>query len=104
MLRAREGDRAPPLAAALLMVVWANLHGSFVMGLAIAAAFGLEALVASSDRARALPPMGAVRSRLPRRDLRQRQWRRRRDSSACGSRNLAHASADRRVEAVQSER
>ena len=54
MLRAREHDRAPPLAAALLMVVWANLHGSFVMGLAIAGAFGLEALVASSDRARAL--------------------------------------------------
>ncbi len=54
MLRAREGDRAPPLAAALLMVLWANLHGSFVMGLAIAGAFGLEALIASSDRPRAL--------------------------------------------------
>jgi hypothetical protein len=54
MMRARERDRAPPLAAALLMVLWANLHGSFVIGLAIAAAFGLEALVAASDRARAL--------------------------------------------------
>jgi hypothetical protein len=54
MLRARERDRAPPLAAALLMVVWANLHGSFVMGLAIAAALGLEALVRSDDRGRAL--------------------------------------------------
>jgi hypothetical protein len=52
MLRAREQDRAPPLAAALLMMVWANLHGSFVMGLAIAAAFGLEALVATADRTR----------------------------------------------------
>jgi hypothetical protein len=50
MLRARERDRAPPLAAALLMVIWANLHGSFVMGLVIAAAFGLEALVAAADR------------------------------------------------------
>ena len=54
MLRARERDRAPPLLAALLMTVWANLHGSFVFGLGIAAAFGLEALIASPDRARAL--------------------------------------------------
>ena len=54
MLRARQQDRAPPLAAALLMVLWANLHGGFVFGLAIAAAFGLEALVASPGRSRAL--------------------------------------------------
>jgi hypothetical protein len=54
MLRAREQDRAPPLIAALLMALWANLHGSFVFGLAIAAAFGLEALTASADRPRAL--------------------------------------------------
>ncbi|MEA3060061.1 MAG: hypothetical protein QOE50_1473 [Sphingomonadales bacterium] len=53
MLRARERDRAPPLLAAALMIVWANLHGSFVFGLAIAAAFGLEALVDSADRPRA---------------------------------------------------
>lgn len=54
MLRAREHDRAPPLVAALLMALWANLHGSFVFGLAIAGAFGLEALIASSDKPRAL--------------------------------------------------
>lgn len=54
MLRAREADRAPPLAAAALMILWANLHGSFVFGLLIAAAFGLEALVDSSDKPRAL--------------------------------------------------
>ena len=53
MMRAREKDRAPPLAAALLMTLWANLHGSFVFGLAIAAAFGLEALISSGDRVRA---------------------------------------------------
>ena len=52
MLRARAQDRAPPLVAALLMTLWANLHGSFVFGLAIAAAFGLEALVGSADKAR----------------------------------------------------
>ena len=53
MLRAREQDRAPPLIAAALMILWANLHGGFVFGLAIAAAFGLEALVDSTDRPRA---------------------------------------------------
>jgi hypothetical protein len=54
MLWAREQDRAPPLVAALLMALWANLHGTFVFGLAIAAAFGLEALVDSADKPRAL--------------------------------------------------
>ena len=54
MLCARDQDRAPPLLAALLMSLWVNLHGSFVCGLAIAAVFGFEALVASSDKPRAL--------------------------------------------------
>lgn len=54
MMQAREYDRAPPLPAALLMTLWANLHGGFVFGLAIAALFGLEALVMSPDKARAL--------------------------------------------------
>ena len=54
MLRARDQHRAPPLLAALLMALWANLHGGFVFGLAIAAVFGFEALVASSDKPRAL--------------------------------------------------
>ena len=54
MMRARENDRAPLLPAALLMTLWANLHGGFVFGLAIAALFGLEALVMSADKPRAL--------------------------------------------------
>ncbi|MEO6225102.1 MAG: hypothetical protein ABIO80_04560 [Sphingomicrobium sp.] len=58
MMRARDRDRAPPLAAALLMIVWANLHGSFVIGLAIAALFGLEALVTSKDRGRVVSEWG----------------------------------------------
>jgi hypothetical protein len=58
IVRARQKDRAPPLAAALLMVVWTNLHGSFVIGLVVAAAFGLEALLASGDRTRALRQWG----------------------------------------------
>ncbi|HWI88216.1 MAG TPA: hypothetical protein VNS11_03105 [Sphingomicrobium sp.] len=53
LLRAREHNRAPPLWAALLMTLWANLHGGFVFGLAIAAAFGLEAVISSPNRASA---------------------------------------------------
>ena len=58
MLRAREQGTAPPLAVSLLMVLWANLHGSFVVALVIAGAFGLEALVAATDRSRTLREWG----------------------------------------------
>jgi hypothetical protein len=58
MLRAREADRAPPLPAAPIMTIWANLHGGFVFGLLIAAVFGLEALVATSDKARVVRQWG----------------------------------------------
>jgi hypothetical protein len=54
MLWARQHNRAPPIWSALIMTVWANLHGGFVFGLLIAAAFGLEALIYSEDRPRAL--------------------------------------------------
>jgi hypothetical protein len=54
MCRARQQGRAPPVDAALLMTLWANLHGSFIFGFAIAAAFALEALIAGPDRGRAL--------------------------------------------------
>jgi hypothetical protein len=55
LLRARERERAPPLALAILMFVWANAHGSFVFGLALAGGLGLEALVAA-------PPGGRLRA------------------------------------------
>lgn len=45
LLYARERKRAPHLGWGLLMVVWANLHGSYPIGIVIAAAFGLEALL-----------------------------------------------------------
>ena len=54
MLRARQHNRAPPLWTALLMTLWANLHGGFVFGLVIAAAFGLEAVISSPGKAKAL--------------------------------------------------
>ena len=40
--RCRGQDRPPPLAAALLIVPWANLHGSWALGIVIAAVFALD--------------------------------------------------------------
>jgi hypothetical protein len=45
LLRAREDQRAPSPWAALLMLLWANLHGSFVFGLVLLGTFALEALI-----------------------------------------------------------
>lgn len=50
LLLAREDDRAPPILAAGLMLLWANMHGSFVFGLALIAPFAIEALVSAPDR------------------------------------------------------
>lgn len=66
MMRARGRERAPPLALALMMLVWANMHGSFVLGIAIAGLFALEALVcaASADRLRVAAQWGAFGAAL----------------------------------------
>lgn len=49
LMRAREQGRAPRLPFALLMVLWANLHGSYVLGFVLAGAFGLEALIEQKE-------------------------------------------------------
>ncbi len=59
MLAARDEDRAPRLVFAPLMVLWANLHGSWVFGFVVAGAFGLEALAApGADRLKVLRSWG----------------------------------------------
>ena len=45
LLRAREQRSAPPVAAALIMVVWANLHASYIFGFGLAGLFALESLI-----------------------------------------------------------
>jgi hypothetical protein len=47
LMAARREARAPRLAFALLMTLWANLHGSYVFGFLLAGVFGLEALIAA---------------------------------------------------------
>jgi len=44
LLIARSQGRAPSLWLLPVMVIWANLHGSFVFGLGLALALGLEAV------------------------------------------------------------
>jgi hypothetical protein len=45
LLKAREAQRAPPIWLALGMLLWANLHSSFVVGYGLAAALALEAVL-----------------------------------------------------------
>lgn len=47
LLCAREDDRAPSLGWAATMLVWANMHGSFLFGFLLTAVFALDALVAA---------------------------------------------------------
>ncbi len=52
LLRARERNRAPALPFALLMVVWGNLHGTFLFGLGFAGLMAGEALLSASAHER----------------------------------------------------
>ena len=55
---ARESDRAPSWWLLPLMPLWANLHGSFAFGLALAGALGVEAVVESPGRMQAATGWG----------------------------------------------
>jgi hypothetical protein len=54
LARASEEDRRPSLWLLPLMVLWANLHGGFTLGLFLVVGFGLEATIVArpSDRRR----------------------------------------------------
>ncbi|HWF76268.1 MAG TPA: hypothetical protein VN694_03740 [Caulobacteraceae bacterium] len=58
LLAARRNGRAPPLELAPLMVLWANLHASFIFGLALIGPFALEALTSESDKLRVVRGWG----------------------------------------------
>ena len=59
LLDARERQQAPRLHWSPLMLVWANLHASYIFGLALVGLFALEALLAEPDRRRVLTGWGA---------------------------------------------
>ncbi|MEO6361034.1 MAG: hypothetical protein ABIO43_10740 [Sphingomicrobium sp.] len=50
LIRAREQGRAPPVGWAALILLWANLHASFIFALLLAAVFALEALIDQKDQ------------------------------------------------------
>ena len=52
LIHASERKRAPPWQLAGLMVLWANLHGSFTLGLVLVMAFALEAVLGSAKAQR----------------------------------------------------
>ncbi len=45
LVEARAARRAPPLWAALIMVPWVNLHGTFLVGIGFAGLFTVEAVL-----------------------------------------------------------
>jgi hypothetical protein len=49
LIRARAEERSPRWIVLPLMAVWANLHGSFMFGLALIGPFALEALLAATS-------------------------------------------------------
>jgi hypothetical protein len=52
LAHASEENRRPNLWLLPLMVLWANLHGGFTLGLLLAAGFGLEAAIAAPSAER----------------------------------------------------
>jgi hypothetical protein len=51
LIDARDADRPPSLRLLPLMVLWANLHGGFMFGLALALYLGAEAVFMAGDAA-----------------------------------------------------
>ena len=50
LMKARRADRLPPLWLLPVMTLWANLHGSYIFGLAFTCPFALEAFLAAKGR------------------------------------------------------
>ena len=51
LVRARQENRAPPLAAALLMIPWVNIHGTFLVGIGFSGLLTVEAVLVTSGEA-----------------------------------------------------
>lgn len=59
LMHARERGAAPPWWLALVMLLWVNMHASFVLGLLLVGAFALEALIDEADKKRVIIGWGA---------------------------------------------
>jgi hypothetical protein len=54
LIIAREQKRAPSLWLAIIMILWVNMHGSFILGFFLLAPLALEAVVESRGQRRAV--------------------------------------------------
>lgn len=52
IIRASEQQRTPPYRLLALLVLWVNLHGSFVIGIGLLVVMGVDTIVASPGRSR----------------------------------------------------
>ncbi len=50
LINASETQTSPPLALALLMTLWVNMHGSFLIGIAFILFFATESIVSAKTR------------------------------------------------------
>lgn len=60
LFSARAGSRRALVAIPALLLLWANLHGGYVIGLGLIAAFTLEAVLVRRPTARALVVVGLI--------------------------------------------
>lgn len=56
--RKRLEERVPSMLLAAIIVLWANLHGGYMLGLALAALLAAEALLDAPDRPRFMTALG----------------------------------------------
>jgi len=49
MLRASEKHKAPPLYQALILILWVNIHGSFLIGIAYLVFFAIESIITAPE-------------------------------------------------------
>jgi hypothetical protein len=65
LIKARRCNRTPPLWLLPIMTLWANLHGSFIFGLAFTSFFAVEAVLEATGWVGNAPPAVPDRQRAP---------------------------------------
>ncbi len=59
LVRARTENRAPPLWLAAVIIMWANIHSSYILGLGLVGLLGAEAVILAADWSQRFRTAGA---------------------------------------------
>jgi hypothetical protein len=59
LVRARNESRAPPLWLAVVIIAWANIHSSYILGIGLAGLLGAEAVILTGDWSQRFRTAGA---------------------------------------------